>query len=732
MCKRCLCSAAYLILMATLLVACDVAANPALLPSVTPPPTPVPLATSALTPSQPEAAGPCGDRGEITKVVGSPAPLQPANILFQLAWEGGLTRPRLGHSGSFPDFTLLTDGRAFYKGQDDPSTLDRGQVMAVHLTPAERQELVQRVLDLGFERLESYPDSCRPLPDGSCECVEDASESILRLRLANGELREVRNYFTFANDPEALAAIRAVPEGYQHHPKAEPYVPEKATLFVRAVEATAAAEATDALDWPLDPAVLAPAVLTTAANYAPCQMALSGSDLTTLLSVTGRNIGDFHFRAGDRVYAVSLVPWLPGVDDTDLIASSGQACPALPPPLSTPVPLPGMPQPGATLTRPMTKDEMVMHYVPAGPFYMGSLEGVGESIERPQHVVTLDAFWIDETEVTRMHYGTCVAAGVCDALPTDDDALSGKPVMVTWSAAQAYCRWVGGRLPTEAEWEKAARGTDARIYPWGNERPDCSRANHASLEGPCSDGPVDAGAHPAGASPYGVLDMAGNVAEWVSDWYDPSYYAVSPGQNPQGPDSGQYRVARGGSWEDFFAYIQAAQRVAYPPEEVALGFRCVVPAAAYTVVESDLYDGWHRYTNLDYGFSFHYPPDWTLEERPHTLVFQHKVIDTLYFTVGYHRVDEDLWFLRTGMPAGDFVPRGSVPFLGHELLRNVLVYEGKDKVVSYSYGDAVPWTSVLFGFFLDEFHGDYKALDLPDDVQGQIDQVVSSFELHKD
>jgi formylglycine-generating enzyme required for sulfatase activity len=714
MCKRYFYGAAALILVAALLAGCGMWASPALLSAATPSPTP----------SQPEAAGPCGDVPlEITKVVGPPAPLQPANILFQFAWEGGLDRPRFVPAGSFPDFTLLTDGRAFYKERDDPSTLDRGQVMIVHLTPAETQELVQRVLDLGFERLESYTDSCRPLPGGQCECVEDGSESILRLRLANGDLREVRNYFTFANDPEALAAIRAVPESYQHHPKAEPYVSEKAALLIQT------AEATDALDWPLDPAVLAPAVLTSAANYAPCQVVLSRGDLTALLSVTGRNIGDFLFRAGDRVYAVYLVPWLPGVDYTDLIASSGQSCPALPPPLPTPVPLPGMPQPGATLTRPMTKDEMVMRYVPAGPFYMGSLEGVGESVERPQHVVTLNAFWIDETEVTRMHYETCVAAGACDAPPMDDDALSGKPVMVTWSAAQAYCRWAGGRLPTEAEWEKAARGTDARIYPWGQEWPDCSRANHASLEGPCSDGPVDAGTCPAGASPYGVLDMAGHVTEWVSDWYDPGYYAISPGQNPQGPDSGQYRVARGGSWQDSYAYIQAAHRIAYMPEEVALGFRCVVPAAAYTVVESDRYDGWLRYTNLDYGFSFHYPPDWTLEERPRTLVFQHKVIDTLYFTVGYHRVDGDLWFLRTGMPAGDFVPRGSVPFLGRERLRNVLVYEGKDKVVSYSYGGTVPWTDVLFSFFLDEFHGDYGALDLPDDVQSQIDQVVSSFEL---
>jgi hypothetical protein len=378
----------------------------------------------------------------------------------------------------------------------------------------------------------------------------------------------------------------------------------------------------------------------------------------------------------------------------------------------------------------MTKDEMVMRYVPAGPFYMGSLEGVGESVEHPQHVVTLNAFWIDETEVTQMHYETCVAAGVCDAQGISGyDPGSGKPVVVTWSAGQAYCHWVGGRLPTEAEWEKAARGSDARIYPWGQERPDCSRANHASLEGPCSDGPVDAGAYPAGASSYGVLDMAGNVAEWVSDWYDLGYYAVSPGQNPQGPDSGQYRVARGGSWEDFYAYIQAAHRVAYPPEKVTLGFRCVVPAAAYAVVESDRYDGWYRYTNLDYGFSFHYPPDWTLEDRLHLIILRHEVVGTLRLTVAYHRTDEDLWLFRTGMPAGDFVPRGSVPCLEREISRDVLVYEGKEKVVLYNYSSAIPWGDIVFGFALDDLRADYKAVDLTEEVQKQIDQVVTSFEL---
>jgi hypothetical protein len=150
------------------------------------------------------------------------------------------------------------------------------------------------------------------------------------------------------------------------------------------------------------------------------------------------------------------------------------------------------------------------------------------------------------------------------------------------------------------------------------------------------------------------------------------------------------------------------------------------------VAESDLYDGWYRYTNLDYGFSFHYPPDWTLEDRLHLLALRHKAVDTQRFTAAYHRANEDLWLFRTGMPAGDFVPRASVPFLGGKLSRNVLVYEGKDILVSYSYDDATPQDDVIFFFFLEDLADDPGAIDLPEDVQNQIDQVVSSFELTKD
>ena len=379
-------------------------------------------------------------------------------------------------------------------------------------------------------------------------------------------------------------------------------------------------------------------------------------------------------------------------------------------PLPMPAALPGMPQPGMAWARPINIDTMAMRYIPAGPFYMGSPEGVGGESEHPLHIATLDPFWIDETEVTRSHYQNCIDAGACKAEDVNghDPPLANwnDPIEVTWDVAQAYCRWAGGRLATEAEWEKAARGSDARTYPWGEEPPACSRANHNGVAGFCFNGVTPAESFPAGTSPYGVLDMAGNVTEWVSDWYDPDYYARSPEQNPPGPDSGKGRVVRGGSWYDAYPYIRTAYRDVYDPTATA-GFRCVVPAAAYTVVASDRFDGWHRYTNLGYGFSFHYPPDWTLEERPHQLVFRHKVVDTLRFTVEYRRSTESLWVYRTGMPAGDFVPKGSVPFLGRKISRDVLVYEGKAKVVLYNYSSAIPWGDIIFGFFLDDFESNY-------------------------
>jgi formylglycine-generating enzyme required for sulfatase activity len=153
------------------------------------------------------------------------------------------------------------------------------------------------------------------------------------------------------------------------------------------------------------------------------------------------------------------------------------------------------------------------------------------------------------TEVTNAQYDRCVRAGVCTAPSNSvwrDVRFADHPVTdVSWDQASVYAQWVGGSLPTEAQWEKAARGTDLRAYPWGDQEPTVSLLN---FEGSGIGGTSAVGSYPIGASPYGALDMAGNVWEWVADWYDGSYYSVSPVENPQGPATGSYRVLRGGSW----------------------------------------------------------------------------------------------------------------------------------------------------------------------------------------
>ena len=245
---------------------------------------------------------------------------------------------------------------------------------------------------------------------------------------------------------------------------------------------------------------------------------------------------------------------------------------------------------GSTMTG---KDGMTLLYVPVGEFTMGSDNG--QSDERPVHTVYLDAFWIDQTEVTNKMYSLCVNTGLCKE-PTSKKSrthssyygnadFDNYPVIyVTWNMAKTYCEWVDRRLPTEAEWEKSARGDDERDYPWGSEYPipgTFLEMNFFGLESNARD-TTEVGKYPNGASPYGALDMAGNVLNWVNDWYSDTYYASSPTSNPLGPDLGQYHVLRGGSWNYTFnsSFRSAYRGVRLIPSsaESFVGFRCAMSA----------------------------------------------------------------------------------------------------------------------------------------------------------
>jgi formylglycine-generating enzyme required for sulfatase activity len=230
-----------------------------------------------------------------------------------------------------------------------------------------------------------------------------------------------------------------------------------------------------------------------------------------------------------------------------------------------------------------------MVLVPSGHFWMGcnvALDTLCQLHEYPYHEVHVDAFLIDKTEVTVNAYGACAEAGGCTAPATWPGACNWSkagtgqhPVnCVDWQQAVDYCQWAGKRLCKEAEWEKAARGPDGALFPWGNGPGSCDLAVMYGQGTPgCGSWTTwEVGSKPEGASPYGALDMAGNVCEWTADWYDEAYYSGSPASNPPGPACGVYRVNRGGGLLDSAFVLRCSERGYGDPlaKETGLGIRC--------------------------------------------------------------------------------------------------------------------------------------------------------------
>jgi len=282
---------------------------------------------------------------------------------------------------------------------------------------------------------------------------------------------------------------------------------------------------------------------------------------------------------------------LPPTDTPKPVLPTDTPTPVPPTDTPAPVPPPAVTEAGQVWVSPINGAEMV--YVPAGEFLMGTPEEDVDALrekygglqirlkaETPQHKVYLDAFYIDRTEVTNTQYRKCVEAGACsqpqitDPWYNDPNRAEHPVVFVDWNQANDYCRWAGKRLPTEAEWEKAARGTDGRVYPWGNEW-DRNKLNWDTIYFTTA-----VGSYPAGASPYGALDMAGNVWEWMADWYGEDYYSQSPGRNPPGPDSGEKRVWRGGAGDNPQGDSRCAYRLPFDPRGAYeyVGFRCAKDA----------------------------------------------------------------------------------------------------------------------------------------------------------
>ena len=314
--------------------------------------------------------------------------------------------------------------------------------------------------------------------------------------------------------------------------------------------------------------------------------------LILLLGVAGGMIAGLIPNPFASLPATEAVEVIPTKAPTD-VPSQPATEPAAPPvqaPTDVPTAVPTVaPSETPFVLLPEIKDAkgISMVLVPAGTFLMGGNDRDAEPDERGVHSVNLDDYYIDKYEATNAAYQACVTAGKCKPpIQTDSFTRSkyyGIPayeeypvVYVDWNMAKEFCEWRDARLPTEAEWEKAARGSeDQRYFPWGNSEISCQIANYSGPGG-CYNGTTMVGSYDGGASPYGVYDMAGNVWEWVADWYSETYYNVSPSRNPTGPDSGLARVLRGGSWNRQEFDVRVSNRNRYNPTyfNFDIGFRC--------------------------------------------------------------------------------------------------------------------------------------------------------------
>ncbi len=273
------------------------------------------------------------------------------------------------------------------------------------------------------------------------------------------------------------------------------------------------------------------------------------------------------------IFTVSIIVLLTGCGPR----STPMPAPTAIPPTPTATPVRVTPPPVQVGASYLYVDGTTLVAVPSGPFVMGEPKGK----DNPQHQVTIGSYWIYSTDVTNMQYKFCFDAGYCTSPDVTDNPDFGDPlhgndpvVGVTYDQAAAYCSFVHARLPTEAEWEKAARGPDGNTYPWGEGKPTCDLSNF----GKCVGGLTSVTKYPDGKSYYGAFDMEGNTFEWVNDWYAPDYYLSSPANDPLGPDTGEQRVVRSAAFDSDAYLLDAGRRSSADPTSHSneLSFRCAV------------------------------------------------------------------------------------------------------------------------------------------------------------